>query len=337
MKVTVKYMPKSENQKQKLLYLLKFFYEETDEAHTLTVNQIIDKLEKNGISAARRSIYDDIRTLQDFGIDIVMKKSKTCEYFLGSRLFEAAELKILIDSIQSSRFITKKKSESIIKRLKQLASKPQSRKFSGQIFIYDRIKSMNECILYNVDTLHNAIAENRKIIFKYFDYDIKKQKIFRKNGESYFANPLALTFDNENYYLIAYNEKYEDYVHYRVDKMTDIEISKEKRIVPNEKFNAAEYVKPMFSMFDGEVEYITAVFHISYLNVIIDRFGDNVILRETEDEECFQATFKAAVSSTFLSWIIGFGAGALILSPQWVADEVKNLALEAAQMYEDDT
>lgn len=330
-------MPKSENQKQKLLYLLKFFYEETDEEHTLTVNEIIAKLEQNGISAARRSIYDDIRVLQDFGIDIVMRKSKTCEYFLASRLFETSELKILIDSIQSSRFITKKKSESIIKRLKQLASKPQSRKFSGQIYIYDRIKSMNECILYNVDTLHNAIAENRKVTFRYFDYNIKREKVFRKNGESYSVSPLALTFDNENYYLISYNDKYEDYVHYRVDKMVDIEISKEKRIMPKEKFNAAEYVKPMFSMFDGEVEHITALFHISYLNVIIDRFGDSVILRETEDAECFQATFKAAISPNFLSWIIGFGAGALILSPQWVADEVRNLALEAAGMYENDT
>ncbi len=330
-------MPKSENQKQKLLYLLKFFYEETDEEHTLTVNQMIDKLEQNGISAARRSIYDDIRTLQDFGIDIVMRKSKTCEYFLGSRLFETSELKILIDSIQSSKFITKKKSESIIKRLKQLASKPQSCKFSEQIYIYDRIKAMNECILYNVDTLHNAIAENRKVTFRYFDYNIKREKVFRKNGEPYSANPLALTFDNENYYLISYNDKYEDYVHYRVDKMVDIEISKEKRIMPKEKFNAAEYVKPMFSMFDGEVEHITALFHISYLNVIIDRFGDNVILRETEDVECFQATFKAAVSPTFLSWIIGFGAGALILSPQWVADEVRNLDLEVTKMYGNDT
>lgn len=330
-------MPKSENQKQKLLYLLKFFYEETDEEHTLTVNRIIDKLNQNGIAAARRSIYDDIRVLQDFGIDIVMRKSKTCEYFLSSRLFETPELKILIDSIQSSRFITKKKSESIIKRLKQLASKPQSRKFSGQIYIYDRIKSMNECILYNVDTLHNAIAENRKVTFRYFDYNIKREKVFRKNGEPYSDNPLALTFDNENYYLISYNDKYEDYVHYRVDKMVDIEISKEKRIMPKEKFNAAEYVKPMFSMFDGEVEHITALFHISYLNVIIDRFGDNVILRETEDAECFQATFKAAVSPTFLSWIIGFGAGALILSTQWVADEVRNLALEVTKMYENDT
>ena len=263
-------MPKSENQKQKLLYILKFFYEETDEEHTLTVNEIIAKLNQNGISAARRSIYDDIRTLQDFGIDIVMRKSKTCEYFLGSRLFETSELKILIDSIQSSRFITKKKSESIIKRLKQLASKPQAQSFSGQIYIYDRIKSMNESILYNVDTLHNAISANRRITFRYFDYNIKREKVFRKNGELYFADPLALTFDNENYYLISYNHKYEDYVHYRVDKMTDINISSEKRSIPDERFNAAEYVKPMFFMFDGKIEQITVLFHISYLNVIID-------------------------------------------------------------------
>lgn len=328
-------MPKSENQKQKLLYLLKFFYEETDEDHPLTVNEIIAKLNQNGISAARRSIYDDIRTLQDFGIDIVMQKSKTCAYFLGSRLFETSELKILIDSIQSSRFITKKKSESIIKRLKQLASKPQARSFSGQIYIYDRIKSMNESILYNVDTLHNAIAANRRITFRYFDYNIKREKVFRKNGELYSADPLALTFDNENYYLISYHHKYEGYVHYRVDKMTDIHISTEKRSIPNERFNAAAYVKPMFFMFDGEIEQITALFHISYLNIILDRFGDNVILHETEDAECFQATFKAAVSPTFLSWIMGFGSGALILSPQWVADELKRLSLKTAEMYTD--
>lgn len=162
-------MPKSKNQKQKILYIMKFFYEETDEEHTLTVNEIIAKLERNGISAARRSIYDDIRTLQAFGVDIVMRKSKTSEYFLGSRIFEMAELKILIDSVQSSRFVTKKKSESLIKKLKSLASKPQARGFSGQIYIYDRIKSMNESIFYNVDTLHNAIASTRKITFRYYD------------------------------------------------------------------------------------------------------------------------------------------------------------------------
>ena len=327
-------MAKSENQKQKLLYLLKFFYEETDEEHTLTVNKIIEKLEHNGISAARRSIYDDIRTLQDFGVDIVMRKSKTCEYFLASRLFETAELRILIDSVQSSRFITKKKSEALIKKLKGLTSKPQARDFSGQIYIYDRIKNMNECIFYNVDTLHHAIAENRKITFRYFDYNIKREKAYRKRGSNYCTNPMALTFDNENYYLIAYNEKYDDFVHYKVDRMTDISVSEQRRSMPKKPFNAASYVKPIFSMFDGETEHITAIFDNAYLNLVIDRFGDNVRLQELEND-CFQAEFKAAVSPTFLSWMIGFGGGAIIVSPEWVADEIKRLALETANMYEE--
>lgn len=327
-------MAKSENQKQKLLYLLKFFYEETDEEHTLTVNEIIEKLERNGISAARRSIYDDIRTLQDFGVDIVMRKSKTCEYFLASRLFETAELRILIDSVQSSRFITKKKSESLIKKLKGLTSKPQARDFSGQIYIYDRIKSMNECIFYNVDTLHHAIAENRKITFRYFDYNIKREKVYRKKGSYYCTNPIALTFDNENYYLIAYNEKFDDFVHYKVDRMADISVSEQRRSMPEKPFNAASYVKPIFSMFDGETEHITAIFDNAYLNLVIDRFGDNVRLQELEND-CFQVEFKAAVSPTFLSWMIGFGDGAIIVSPEWVADEIKRLALETANMYEE--
>ena len=325
-------MSKSENQKKKLLYILKFFYEETDEEHTLTVNEIIAKLERNGISAARRSIYDDIRTLQDFGVDIVMRKSKTCEYFLASRLFEMAELKILIDSVQSSHFITKKKSELLIKKLKGLISKPQARGLSGQIYIYDRIKSMNESIFYNVDTLHNAIASNRKITFRYFDYNIKREKVFRKNGGYYCTNPVALTFDNENYYLIAYNEKYEDFVHYKVDRMTDIAVGEERRIMPKKPFNAANYVKPLFSMFDGKTEDITAVFDSAYLNVVIDRFGENVRLTELE-EDCFRADFKAAVSPTFLAWFISFGTNAYIVSPQWVADEIKQLTSEIAEMY----
>lgn len=325
-------MSKSENQKKKLLYILKFFYEETDEEHTLTVNEIIAKLERNGISAARRSIYDDIRTIQNFGVDIVMRKSKTCEYFLASRLFEMAELKILIDSVQSSHFITKKKSELLIKKLKGLVSKPQARDFSGQICIYDRIKSLNESIFYNVDTLHNAIASNRKITFRYFDYNIKREKVFRKNGGYYCTNPVALTFDNENYYLIAYNEKYEDFVHYKVERMTDIAVGEERRIMPKKPFNAANYVKPLFSMFDGKTEDITAVFDSAYLNVVIDRFGENVRLTELE-ADCFRADFQATVSPTFLAWFISFGTNAYIVSPQWVADEIKQLTSEIAEMY----
>lgn len=327
-------MPKSEKQKQKILYILKFLYENTDEDHTLSVNDIIDKLGEYDIPAERRSVYNDIRTLQDFGFDIIMQKNGTYGYFLGERLFETAELEILIDSVQSSRFITKKKSEKLIKKLSRLTSKTQARNFSRQLYLRDRIKNMNESILYTVDSLHNAISSNRKISFKYFDYNIKMEKVFRRDGDHYIANPLAITFDSENYYLIAYTEKYDEFVTYRVDKMTDVTVTDEKRCLPQKPFNVVEYVNPIFSMFDGQVEHIICLFHKSLLNVVIDRFGENVRLREYS-EDTVEAAFKAAVSPTFLSWIIGFGAGALVLSPQWVADKVHDLALEAVQQYEE--
>lgn len=326
-------MPKSEKQKQKILYILKFLYENTDEEHTLTVNDIIVKLGENDISAERRSVYSDIRTLQDFGFDIYMRKDGSYGYYLGERLFETAELEILIDSVQSSRFITKKKSEKLIKKLSRLTSKSQARNFLRQLYIWDRIKNMNESILYTVDSLHNAISSNRKVSFKYFDYNIKMEKVFRRNSDYYLANPLALTFDHENYYIIAYTEKYDEFVTYRVDRMTDVTITDERRCLPQKPFNVAEYVKPIFSMFDGEVERITCLFHKSLLNVVIDRFGENVTLFDYS-EDTFKAVFKAAVSPTFLSWIIGFGAGALVLSPEWVADDVYNLALETLRQYE---
>ena len=327
-------MPKSEKQKQKILYILKFLYENTDEDHPLTVNDMIDKLREYDISAERRSVYNDIRTLQDFGFDIIMQRNGSYGYYLGERLFETAELEILIDSVQSSRFITKKKSEKLIKKLSKLTSKAQARNFSRQLHIRDRIKNMNESILYTVDSIHNAISSNRKISFKYFDYNIKTEKVFRRNGGHYLANPLALTFDNENYYLITYTEKYDEFVTYRVDRMSDVTVTDEKRSLPPKPFNVAEYVNPVFSMFDGEIERITCLFRNSLLNVVIDRFGENVTLSEYGDE-AFKAVFKAAVSPTFLSWIIGFGGDAYVLSPEWVADEVYALALEAAQQYED--
>lgn len=327
-------MSKCEKQKQKILYILKFLYENTDEEHTLSVNDIIDKLSEYDISAERRSVYNDIRALQDFGFDIIMQKNNSYGYYLGERLFETAELEILIDSVQSSRFITKRKSEMLIKKLSRLTSKPQARNFSRQLFIWDRIKNMNESILYTVDSLHSAISLNRKVCFKYFDYNIKMEKVFRRNGDHYLANPLALTFDNENYYLITYTEKYDEFVTYRVDKMADVTVTDEKRCLPQKPFNTAEYVKPIFSMFDGEVERITCLFHKSLLNVVIDRFGENVTLCEYS-EDTFKAVFKAAVSPTFLSWIMGFGASALVLSPKWVADEVRSLALEVLQQYDD--
>lgn len=329
-------MAKSENQKKKLLYILKMFYERTDEQHTITVKDIINELESHGITADRRSIYDDIQTLEEFGIEIIRCRSKGCGYFLADRLFEDAELKILVDVIQSSRFITKRKSAELIKKIEKLTSKPQANTLHRELYISDRVKSINECIYYNVDTIHNAISQNRKIAFKYFEYNLKRECVFRKDGRYYITNPLALTFDSENYYLIVYDDKYCDNTHYRVDKMADIRILDEKRVLPKQNFNVASYVNKIFGMYTGEEAEVTALFYKNFLNVIIDRFGDNVTLMEyDEDEDWFVARFKVNVSPVFLSWMIGFGDNAKILSPDWVAESMLEMIYETLSMYED--
>ncbi len=311
------------------------FYEKTDEQHTITVKDIISELESHGITADRRSIYDDMRALQEFGIEIIKCQGKGCSYFIADRLFEDAELRILVDLIQSSRFITKRKSGELIKKLEKLTSRPQAGTLHRELCISDRVKSTNECIYYNVDTVHNAILQNRKIAFKYFDYNIKRERVFRRD-DYYITNPLALTFDSENYYLVVYNEKYKDTVHYRVDKMVDIRVLDEKRVIPEKAFNVASYANSMFGMYAGKEAQVTARFYKDFINVIIDRFGDNVVIvGDDEDEDWFVARFKVNVSPVFISWMIGFGDNAKILSPDWVTEELLEVLCGAVSMYDE--
>jgi len=327
-------MAKSDNQKLKILYILDYLQKNSHEGRPVRAAELISMLDRNHrILCERKTIYSDIAALQEYGIDIVSLPGKNGGYYIASRNFELPELKLLIDAVQSSRYLTEKKSKELIEKLCKECSVHDAALIRRDVLVSGRVKSMNETIYYNVDTIQDAIAENKQIIFRYFDWGLDGKRHYRE--KKYQASPYGLCQSNENCYLLAYSERH-GITSYRVDKMSDIEIIAEKRVMPEEKFNAADYVKPMFSMFDGEITQIKAVFHISYLNVIIDRFGDNVRLSETDNEECFEAVFKAAVSPTFLSWIISFGDGAMILSPRWVAEEVKNLALLSASMYDED-
>ena len=246
-------MGKSSNQKLKLLYLLKMLNEKTDEDNTMTINDMIAELDRYGITAERKSIYDDLEALRHYGLDIASRKSKTTDYFVASRLFELPELKLLVDAVQCSKFVTHKKSNELIKKIESLASYRQAQSLQRQVYVSNRVKTINESIYYNVDRLHAAIAENKKVSFKYFDYDIKKEKAFRKNGDKYSVSPYALSWDDENYYLITFSTKYNDFTHYRVDRMTDIDLIDEERdLLPDrEHFDIAEYTKKVFNMFGG--------------------------------------------------------------------------------------
>jgi len=324
---------KHPRQKLKLLYLLQILTERTDEEHSITLSEIIDALEQYGVKAERKSIYDDLECLSLYGVDICTCRSKTTGYYVGSRDFELPELKLLVDSVQSSKFLSAKKSMELISKIEKLTSNYNAKKLQRQVYITNRIKTFNEQIYYNIDKIHDAIAVNKKISFKYFNLDVNKQKIFRKNGERYIETPVSMTWDDENYYLITYKEKYGDFTHYRVDKMEDIEIDGENRQMPEKTFDLSEYSKRMFSMFGGEETEVAIRFENSLAGVVFDRFGMDVPITE-KGENTFVCRVKVAVSDQFVAWVMSFGNRAKILSPDSVLNHVKTLLKECREIYE---
>lgn len=315
-------MAKSQNQKSKLLWLMKYLLEETDETHGVSGVQIMAHLESLGISVERKSLYNDLDTLRDFGLDIIKLGGRPPLYAVASREFEIAELKLLVDVVQSSRFITEKKSLSLIHKLENLAGRHGARQLQRQVFVRNRIKSMNESIYYNVDKIHEAITFDKQISFRYFDYSITKDKLYRRDGARYMVSPYALTWDDENYYLIAHEEESGLVKHYRVDKMSDIETAK---LIRNkrEDFDGsklAEYAGKVFGMFAGEERKVRLRFVNHLASAVIDRFGRDVIIN-SKDDGSFTVTVSVVVSPQFYGWLCGFGDEVQLLWPEDVRDD----------------
>ncbi len=314
------------NQKLKQLYLMKILLENTDETHSMTMPDIVSALKAYDITAERKSIYDDIEALRLYGMDIIGEKcGKTYLYHIGSRDFELAELKLLVDSVQSSKFITAKKSNELIGKIERIASKYEAKQLQRQVYVAERIKTMNESIYYNVDIIHNAIANNVKIRFQYFQWNVDKKQELRHNGEYYLISPWALSWDNENYYLIGYDHKAGIIKHYRVDKMLNISETEENREGKQlfRQFDMAIYAKKMFGMFDGKEQSVRIECVNSFAGVMIDRFGKSVTMIKT-DEEHFAVNVTVAVSRQFLSWIISLGDGVVITAPEDVVELMKD-------------
>ena len=324
---------KLSHQKLKIMYLAKILMEKTDEEHTITVPEMISELAKLGISAERKSIYDDLEYLELFGFDICSNKTRTTNYYIASRDFELPELKLLVDSVQSSKFITHKKSLELIEKIEKLTSHENAKKLQREVFITNRVKTFNEQIYYNVDKIHEAIAANKQISFKYFNLDVNKKKVYRKDGALYKESPVALTWDDENYYLITYKEKYNDYAHYRVDKMEMIDLADDDRVLPDKPFDISAYSKAMFNMFGGEETGVSIEFENSLVGVVFDKFGTDIPIIKA-DEGHFICRVKVAVSPHFLSWVMSFGKQAKIISPDFVVDEMYSLAREVTKIYE---
>lgn len=319
-------MPRSTNQKMKLLYLQKLFMEETDEKHGVTLQDITDYLAKYDISVERKTIYSDIETLRQFGLDIIGQKSGgNYYYYLADREFELAELKLLVDSVQASKFITRKKSDSLIKKLESLTSSYEAKQLQRQVLVQDRIKTMNESIYYNVDALNAAFNNNVAIDFDYYAWTLEK-KLERKDTKSDIS-PWALIWDNENYYLLAYDLNAGIMKHYRVDKMRNIRLTTDTRkgLELYNKLDMARYTERVFDMYGGTEENVTIEFENSMIGVVMDRFGKDVMVIRC-DEKHFRIHVDVEVSETFLSWIFGLGGRAKLISPQNVVEKMKDMA-----------
>lgn len=325
-------MARNSGQKLKLLYIVKILTEESDENHPVSTKTLIEKLGNYGVSAERKSIYDDIAKLQDFGYDIIQMDNRNGGgYYLASREFELAELKFLVDAVQSCRFITQKKSRELIKKLERMSGKYDAGQLQRQVYVAGRVKTENESIYYSIDALHHAMQENKKISFLYMEWNGKKELVPRKNGVRYNVSPWTLIWKDENYYLVAYDDVAGILKHYRVDKIADVEMLSEKRNGREvfESMDLAVYANTTFGMYGGELCDVVLRFPEKLVGVVIDRFGKEISIRK--DGELWRARVKVMVSPQFYGWMSAVGKEIQIVSPQnvrgqyidWLNDLIK--------------
>ena len=328
-------MARSSYQKLKPLYIMNYLLQNSDEDHPVTVNQIISYLNSQGISAERKSIYSDIEALQCFGLDIVQTGSgRSCGYYVAHRNFELPELKLLVDSVQSSKFITHKKTAALIKKIETLASIHEAQLLNRQVFVKNRIKTMNESIYYNVDEIHNGISKNKKIRFLYFEYNVQKERQYRKNGAYYIVSPFALTWDDENYYMVAYDSDATMIKHYRVDKMEKISIIEEARdgLDAYQALDMAVYARKTFGMFTGQEENVVLRFENHLVGAVLDRLGRDVFI-VPDGPDHFTVRTDVIVSPQFFAWVLGFGASAQMIGPEPVVDKMREHIQSVAALY----
>lgn len=329
-------MAKSANQKLKLLYLLKILTEQSDEEHCMSAQALIDALGVYDIKAERKSIYDDIAQLIDFGYDIVLVKAKSGGgYYLAGREFELAELKLLVETVQASRFLTLKKSRELIAKIEKLASKAEAGQLQRQVYVANRIKTANESIYYIVDDIHRAIQNNEQISFQYLEWNLNKELVPRKDGKIYRISPWALTCKDENYYLIAHENESDSIKHFRVDKMGHIRVltgvAREGAEL-FDRFDIAAYANKTFGMYGGKEEIVTLEFENRFIGVVLDRFGKEIPVRP-RDEQHFSVRVQVALSGQFFGWLTGLGAGAKITAPAAVVEEYRSYLREVVGQY----
>ena len=319
--------------KLKLLEIQDLLLRETDDEHHLTVQEIIDHLAAKGMKSERKSIYLYMELLEAYGMDIINDKEQQNRYHVGNRLFQLAELKLLVDAVKFAKFITAEKSSELITKLKSLTSVHEAERLERNDWIYNRLKSKNNAVYLNVDAIHEAILKQRRIRFKYFDYDLDKEIVFRKQGEFYKAIPVFLCWDDEKYYVIVYHESHKDYTVYRLDKMREVSMMKIKHEHQADLEAIEHYCAGLFHMYTGNQQRVTLNFHESLVNVVFDRFGLDVKIHK-QNNGWFTITENITVSPTFFAWIVQFGDKAMIQSPGSTRNELIELCQKSLRQYE---
>jgi len=326
---------KREGQKMRLLALKAILERETDDQHGIGMERILELLrEEYGIEAERKSIYDDMRVLRESEfLDVTPPQGKDREYSVASRTFELPEIKMMIDSIQSSKFLSERKSRDLIRKIETLCSKHEANTLQREVVLANRVKSTNTKIYFNIDAIHAAIANNSRISFRYFDYDLNKERKYFKKGEKYTASPWELIYTDENYYLLAFEGG--KFKHFRVDKMEDVVEAPGDREGADDaaKLDMFNYNKYTFSMYGGEVEHVTMVFQNRMMGAVMDRFGHDVLIMK-EDDRHFRITVPVAISFQFFGWVFGLGKMVRIVGPESVKEAMKKALADITARYE---
>ena len=324
-------MSKTPNCKRKLPILAKLLLERSDEDHPITRQDMQDELARWGLSAERKSLYDDMEQLRELGLDVQAKRGRNGGWYIGQRDFELAELKLLVDAVQSSRFLTRRKSDALIQKLEGLTSVHLARQLQRQVYVDRRVKTMNESIFYNVDKVQGAIAANKVITFRYFEYNAARERVFRRGGDKYRLTPYGLIWDSENYYLAGWDELREEVRHYRVDKMADIVVSAKTGCL-REGWTAEGYARRHFGMFAGRPCQLRLRCENRLAGVVIDRFGLEVSL-VPDGPDHFTALVDLVVSPPLWGWLFGLGPGVEVRSPSWAVEEFAVRLEEVAALY----
>ena len=320
-------MARGRKQKLKLFYLYKVFRENSDKTHPLTMPQIVELLEAYGVDANRKALYDDIEALRLFGIDIEKKKEGLYTYYYATnRPFELAEMKILVDAVQASKFISEKETKVLIQKLLFLVGESDARLLERDVHVPGRIKNMSESVYHAVDVFFRAQYLDHQLRFHYFRWNLQGEKELRRNGDYYNVSPWNLIYDDEKYYLVGYDHLHKEIRHFRLDKMLDVEEVdlKRKGITKFRQVNKAKYTQQHFRMYGGEIQTVTLLCDNEMSNAIVDRFGHNVKMMPV-DEGHFEVSVETAVSDQLLGWVIARGGGVKITGPEDVVSGLREL------------